>query len=62
MIFIDPNLQSEIKSILRSKKPVTEKRYKVALKELWEEYIGLCKEDTRMVKDRDRVIEIMNRW
>jgi hypothetical protein len=37
-------------------------RYEYILKKLWDEYTVMCKEDARIIKSRNRIVDELTSW
>lgn len=60
--YCDPELQYQIEQIIAGKISFKDKDYQKILKALWKEYKDMCKEDTRITKSRDKMVEELNSW
>lgn len=60
--YCDPELQYQIEQIIAGKMSFKDKDYKKIIKDLWKDYVDMCKEDSEMIKKRDKAIELLNSW
>lgn len=60
--YIEPELQDKIIKIIEGKLSFKDKEYQKIIKELWGEYLLFCKEDTKISKDRDKIIDMIQKW
>lgn len=60
--YIDPELQYQVEQIIAGNMIFTNKYYREIIKALWQEFKLYCKEDTKIIKDRDKIIEMLQKW
>ena len=60
--YCDPELQYQIEQIIAGKMSFKDKDYQKILRALWKEYVNQCKEDSEIIKKRDKAIELLNSW
>ena len=60
--YCDPELQYQIEQIIANKMSFREKDYQKILKALWKEFKDMCKDDTRIIKSRDKIVNELSSW
>jgi hypothetical protein len=60
--YIDPELQYQIEQIIAGKMSFDKHDYQKILGALWKEFLVYCKEDTKIAKDRDKIVEMLQSW
>jgi len=60
--YIDPELQYQIEQIIAGKMSFDNKDYQKIIRALWKEFLIYCKEDTKITKDRDKIVEMLQKW
>ena len=60
--YIAPELQYQIEQIIAGKMSFKDKDYQKILKALWKEFLIYCEEDAKIAKDRDKIVEMLQRW
>ena len=60
--YLEKELQKKIQLIINGKITIKDEEYRIILEKLWEEFKLSVKQDIKMLKSRDKVIDELNSW